>query len=103
MARNLAEGSPVSCGPTKPANTAANVEDQKTCGFSTEGVTPGLATALTSAGGEIDVLPLTAASPAVDLIPNANCGAGQMDARGMYRPQGPAATRARTSSTRPRR
>ncbi len=89
MARNLAEGSPVNCGATKPANTVANVDDQKTCGFSTEGVVPGLATALTTAGGEIDVLALTAASPAVDLIPTANCAAGQMDARGMYRPQGP--------------
>ena len=42
-----------------------------------------------STGGEVNVLPITAASPAVDLIPTANCGAGQLDARGMYRPQGP--------------
>ena len=62
----------------------------RTCGFSTRSVDPRPGDrARPTQGGEVDVLAITAASPAVDRSRSAsNCPAGTRDQRGLYRPQG---------------
>ena len=71
-------------------DAGANVENDKECDFDVDGATAGLAAALSNQGGEVDVLAITAASPAVDRGPLASCNtAGTTDARKKARPQGP--------------
>jgi hypothetical protein len=90
VARNRNDTTTVNCGATSPTDGGANVEDNDTCAFNFTG-NPGLDTKLSSAGGEVDVLALAAASPAVDrLATGDNCTAGTLDQRGLYRPQGSA-------------
>src|SRR4051794_23058864 len=90
VARNRNDTTTMNCGATRPTDNGANVEDNDTCGLNFPG-TPGLATKLATAGGEIDVLPLAATSPAVDRLSTGdNCPAGTLDQRGLYRPQGAA-------------
>jgi hypothetical protein len=91
VARNLLGAATSNCGATKPTSAGSNVENEKECDFERGSVNPALATALSNAGGEVDVLAITAASPAVDLAPLSNCNAaGITDQRGKVRPQGAA-------------
>jgi hypothetical protein len=88
IARNTVAGEGlVNCGPVKPTDSGGNLEDDKDCIDAGGGLNPGLATALRNEGGELDVLPIGASSPAVDRN-TASCTAP--DARSLYRPQGPA-------------
>jgi hypothetical protein len=90
FARNTVSGASSNCGATKPLNSSSNVEDKNDCGFDLADVNPGLATSLSSAGGELDVLALTASSPAIDHAPLSACSAaGTSDQRDLPRPQGP--------------
>ncbi len=88
--RNLVGTATLNCAGTLPTSSTNNVEDDKECGFDLGGVVSGLATSLSTAGGELDVLALTAASPAVDRAPVSACSAANTsDQRDMVRPQGP--------------
>jgi len=90
VARNTVSSETANCGEVKPTNSAFNVENDKECGFSVNGVNPGLDTSLRTQGGELDVLAISAASLAVDLAPLTNCNAaGTVDQRSLSRPQGP--------------
>ncbi|MDA0164689.1 Ig-like domain-containing protein [Solirubrobacter ginsenosidimutans] len=90
LARNKIGTATVNCNAVKPTDAGANVEDNDTCGFNFTG-NPQLDTKLASAGGDVDVLPISGASPAVDrLAVGSNCAAGTLDQRGLYRPQGTA-------------
>jgi hypothetical protein len=74
----------------KPTNNGFNVEDNDTCGFGAV-ANPVLATKLSDAGGEVDVLEIGAGSAALDKIAvGDNCEAGSLDQRGLRRPQGSA-------------
>ncbi len=85
VARNLVSGASANCGDVKPVSSTNNVENQKECGFETGGVNPGLATALSSAGGELDVLALLNGEPG-DRPRRRRCLR-----RGRHRPARPAA------------
>ena len=90
LARNKVGAATSNCGAIKPTNGGFNVEDNDTCAL---GLTadPVLDTKLANAGGELDVLPIGGASPAVNRVPNGdNCVAGTPDQRDLYRPQGSA-------------
>jgi hypothetical protein len=88
--RNRIGAATSNCGLTKPTNNGANVEDNDTCGFGPT-ADPVLATKLSSAGGETDVLAIAAGSAAIDrLAVGDNCEAGTLDQRGLRRPQGSA-------------
>ena len=68
----------VNCDGTIAATiNGANVENDKECDFELQGANPRLATTLTNQGGEVDVLPLSAAQPRASTDrPLANCPAG---------------------------
>ena len=90
VARNRVGTASSNCGDLKPIDDGANVENEKECDFDVQGAASPVAAELSNQGGEVDVLALTAASPAVDLAPLARCNeAGVTDARGLARPQGP--------------
>ncbi|HWK30335.1 MAG TPA: choice-of-anchor Q domain-containing protein [Solirubrobacter sp.] len=91
VARNLVSGATLNCNTVKPTDGGANVEDDKQCAFDLGGVDPGLDKTLKDAGGELDVLALSASSPAVDrLAVGDSCKPPLTDQRGLYRPQGAA-------------
>jgi hypothetical protein len=84
----VAGNGPANCAGTLPADGGANVEDHADCHFTAasdrQNANPGFPAALTTAGGETQVLPIPVTSPAVDL---ASCS-GVTDQRDLPRPQG---------------
>ena len=82
-------------------DAGANVENDKECDFDVTGATPASRPRSSNQGGEVDVLAITAASPAVDRAPLAHLQR-RRDHRRSARWRGRrvrAATRARSSST----
>ena len=59
LARNLVLGETVNCGSAKPTDANFNVEDDTDCALAPGGMKPGLATALSNQGGQLDVLTIT--------------------------------------------
>ena len=87
IARNTVSGEGiVNCGAVKPTDNGGSVEDDKDCIDAGSGLNPRLDDALRNAGGELDILPIQATSPAVDRN-TGTCTAP--DARGLARPNGP--------------
>ena len=100
IARNTVAGEGlVNCGAVKPTDSGGNLEDDKDCIDAGGGLNPGLATALRNEGGELDVLPIGATSPAVDRN-TASCTRHPTHAASTAR-RARRATPAPTSSTRP--
>ena len=73
---------------TPPTSLGGNVEGSDDCLFETRGAQGAVGSTLTNLGGDTDVLPLSAGSPALDLIPAGTCTA--TDQRAFSRPIGPA-------------
>ena len=89
IARNKVGLETINCGPVKPTDAGFNVEDENDCALPGGDLNPAVVNSLRNEGGELDVLPIGASSPAVDRM-STGCPAGTLDARSLYRPQGPA-------------
>ena len=82
---------PSNCGGTLAGRRRPERRDAGHCGFTTgsQNRDAGLGAQLSTAGGETDVLPLAATSPAIDRVPAGDCGpAGTRDQRDVARPPG---------------
>ena len=78
------------CGSPVPSSGGGNVVGTRDCAFAAGGdlldANAQLSASLFNAGGQTDVLPLAANSPAIDRVP----GCAALDQRDVTRPQGPA-------------
>ena|GEM_PF-1461058 len=88
VARNLVGGTTVNCAIKLGTDGGFNVEDDTDCSLAPGGLKPGLATALSSEGGQLDVLAITTDSPAFNLLPGFNSACAGSDQRGLARPKG---------------
>ncbi len=87
IARNLAGGVTVNCGDVKPTDGNFNVEDDTDCALAPGGMKPGLATALTNEGGQLDVLTIAQSGDAFNRMPFGDTPCEGTDQRGVSRPQ----------------
>jgi hypothetical protein len=87
VARNLAAGVTVNCGAGKPTDGNFNVEDDTDCALAPGRMKPGLATALTNEGGQVDVLAIAQSGDAFNRMPLGDTPCEGTDQRGTSRPE----------------
>jgi hypothetical protein len=91
IAGNTGDGGASNCNVAVTTSNGGNIDTGSTCGLDKPNTDPKLSS-LTMAGGETPVLPITATSAAVDIVPAAGCTstAAIADQRDLPRPQGAA-------------